>query len=368
MSTSAETIHVAGAGIGGLATAVALQRQGLPVVVYDRAPELTPVGAGLSLWPNAVLGLESLGVTGIRGGAIPRGGAGLYRWDGEPLAKDAGEAIEQRYGAPLVLLHRAELQQALLDALVPGSLRLGVALESFTQDEGSVSLRLADGDTVSGPLLVGADGLRSTVRAELFGDEPPRESGLVAHRGVVALDNPPLAGELWGADGVFGVAPLSGGRVYWYATQREGDTRDLLETFGDWAAPVPEILRRSTDVLRHRLYDRPPARRWTEGRVALLGDAAHPMLPFLGQGACQAIEDAVALGDAVRTHGAAPDALRAYEQARRKRAAMLIKRSRAAGRIAHVQSAWKRALRDTLVHRTPESARYRQLDAAIGRS
>jgi 2-polyprenyl-6-methoxyphenol hydroxylase-like FAD-dependent oxidoreductase len=368
MSTSAETIHVAGAGIGGLATAAALQGQGLPVVVHDRAPELTPIGAGLSLWPNAVLALEALGVTGLRGGTIPRGGAGLYRWDGEPLAKNAGEAIEQRYGAPLVLLHRAELQQALLAVLAPGSLRLGEALESFTQDEGRVSLRFADGGTDSGALLVGADGLRSTVRAELLGDESPRESGLIAHRGVVALDAPPLAGELWGADGVFGVAPLSGGRVYWYATQREGDSRDLLEIFGDWAAPVPEILRRSTDVLRHRLYDRPPARRWAEGRVALLGDAAHPMLPFLGQGACQAIEDAVALGDAVRTHGAVPDALRAYEQARRRRAAMLVKRSRAAGRVAHVQSRWKRGLRDELVRRTPERARYRQLDAAIGAS
>ena len=154
--------------------------------------------------------------------------------------------------------------------------------------------------------------------------------------------------------------------MYWYATQREGDTRDLLETFGDWAAPVPEILRRSTDVLQHRLYDRPPARRWTDGRVALLGDAAHPMLPFLGQGACQAIEDAVALGEAVCTHGAVPDALRAYEQARRKRAAMLVKRSRAAGRIAHLRSGWKRELRDALVRRTPDGARYRQLDAAIG--
>ena len=124
VSSSTETIHVAGAGIGGLATAVALQQQGVPVVVHDRASELTPVGAGISVWPNAVLALESLGVSGLRGGSIPRGGAGLYRWDGEPLATNAGEAIERRYGAPLVLLHRAELQQALLRALAP---RIGPA-------------------------------------------------------------------------------------------------------------------------------------------------------------------------------------------------------------------------------------------------
>ena len=127
--------------------------------------ELTPVGAGISVWPNAVLALESLGVSGLRGGSIPRGGAGLYRWDGEPLATNAGEAIERRYGAPLVLLHRAELQQALLQALAPESIRLGETLVSFEQDDGHVTLHFADGSADSGALLVGADGLRSTVRA-----------------------------------------------------------------------------------------------------------------------------------------------------------------------------------------------------------
>ena len=366
MSSSTETIHVAGAGIGGLATAVALQQQGVPVVVHDRACELTPVGAGISVWPNAVLALESLGVSGLRGGSIPRGGAGLYRWDGEPLATNAGEAIERRYGAPLVLLHRAELQQALLQALTPESIRLGETLVSFEQDDGHVTLHFADGSADSGALLVGADGLRSTVRAQLLGDDPPRDSGLVAHRGVVALDAPALAGELWGPHGVFGLAPLSGSRVYWYATQRAGDTRDLLEAFGEWASPVPEVLSRAEDILRHPLYDRPPARRWTHGRATLLGDAAHPMLPFLGQGACQAIEDAVAIGSAVAEHGAVPEALRAYERARRKRAAMLVKRSRTAGRVAHLRSAWQRGVRDALVRHMPDGARFRQLDAAIG--
>jgi 2-polyprenyl-6-methoxyphenol hydroxylase-like FAD-dependent oxidoreductase len=363
MSNSTETIHIAGAGIGGLAAAIALQRKGMRVVLHEGAPELAPLGAGLSVWPNAVRALESIGVTGLRGGAMPRGGGGLYRSDGAPLATDASDAIEQRYGAPLVLLHRSELQYALMDALAPGTLRLGETLASYSQDADRVTLHFADGSTDSGALLIGADGLRSTVRAAILGDEPPRESGLVAYRGVVALDAPARVGEFWGAAGVFGVVPLSGGRVYWYATQREGDTRSLAETFGDWAEPIPEILSRSTDVLRHALYDRAPAPRWTDGRVALLGDAAHPMLPFLGQGACQAIEDAVALGVAVGEHGAVPEALRAYERARRKRATMLVKRSRIAGRVAHARA---RRLRDAVVRHTPERARYRQLDAAVG--
>jgi 2-polyprenyl-6-methoxyphenol hydroxylase-like FAD-dependent oxidoreductase len=256
---------------------------------------------------------------------------------------------------------------ALVEALAPESLRLGETLASLEQDEEHVTLHFfADGSAHSGALLVGADGLRSTVRAELLGDDPPRDSGLVAHRGVVAFDEPCLAGELWGPDGVFGLVPLSSSRLYWYATQREGDTRELLEAFGDWASPVPEVLAKAQDVLRHPLYDRPPARRWTEGRVALLGDAAHPMLPFLGQGACQAIEDAVAMGSAIAEHGAVPEALRAYERARRKRAAMLVRRSRTAGRVAHLRSAWQRGVRDALLRHTPDRARYRQLDAAIG--
>lgn len=214
----------------------------MPVVVSDCATELEPLGAGLSLWPNAVVALESLGVTGLRGGDIPRGGAGLYRWDGEPLATD-GEAIEQRYGAPLVLLHRAELQQALLSGLAPDTVRLGETLESFAQDEGGVSLQFADGSGDRASLLVGADGLRSVVRAGLFGDKEPRSSGLVAHRGVVSVGPPRRAGEFWGAGGVFGVAPLSDGRVYWYATQHEDDDREPGEVFGAWAPPIPEILR-----------------------------------------------------------------------------------------------------------------------------
>ena len=362
MSTSPETVHITGAGIGGLATAIALQRRGLSVVVHERAADLVPLGAGLSLWPNAVAALGALGVA-VRG---PRGDGGLYRWDGAPLAVTKGDDIEERYGAPLVLLHRAELQQALLDALVPGTVRLGETLASFEQDEERVTLHFDDGSTHSGALLIGADGLRSTVRAGLLGDEPPRASGLIAHRAVVGYDDPELAGEFWGAEGVFGVAPLSGGRVYWYATQREGDTRALLDVVGGWVRPIGELVARTPaeHVLCHPLFDRPPARRWTDGRVALLGDAAHPMLPFLGQGACQAIEDAAALGDAVERHGAVPDALHAYERARRKRAAMLVKRSRAAGRVAHARRG--RRLRDALVRRTPAGARFRQLDAALG--
>src|SRR4051812_10925964 len=148
-----QSIHIAGAGIGGLTAAVALQRQGVTVVVHESARALAPLGAGLSLWPNGGLALESLGVSGLRGGSIPRGGAGLCRWDGVPLAVDAGDAIEQRYGAPLVLLPRAELQHALLEALAPGIVHLDEAIASYEQTDDGVLLHLADGSTAEGDLL-----------------------------------------------------------------------------------------------------------------------------------------------------------------------------------------------------------------------
>lgn len=364
MSRSLDTIHIAGAGVGGLAAAVALQRRGLPVVVHERAAELVPVGAGLSLWPNAVMALRSIGVD--VGGL--RGAGGLYRWDGRPLAVGDGEAIETRYGAPLVLLHRADLQQALLDSLAPGTTRLGETVDTFLQEDHRVVVRLTDGRSHSGALLIGADGLRSAVRERLLGPESLRDSGLVAHRAVVAFDDPGVAGEFWGAPGVFGVAPLSDGRVYWYATQRSGDERPPAEVFGHWAEPIGDLIAATPHehVLTHPLHDRPPARRWVDGRVGLLGDAAHPMLPFLGQGACQAIEDAVALAEAIGERGASPQALAAYEHARHKRAAMLVRRSRSAGQVAHVRRAWQRRLRDVVVRRTPVAVRTRQLDAAIG--
>jgi 2-polyprenyl-6-methoxyphenol hydroxylase-like FAD-dependent oxidoreductase len=379
MSADSPDVLIAGAGIGGLAAAVALRQAGATVAVVERAGRLTALGAGLSLWPNAVAALRALRTgDAIQGEQIPRGAAGLWRWDGTPLATDDPAEIERRYGAPLVLVHRAELHAALLGALDAGTVQLGDAVAGLTQDARGVRVHLDSGRTADAGLLVAADGLESTVRARVFGDEPPRYSGLVAYRSVVEHPAPERAGEFWGPGGVFGVVPLSGGRVYWYATQHQADPgaarrpeeerRVLLGAFGAWAAPIPALLEHTPAdaVLRHPLFDRPPGGRWTSGRVALLGDAAHPMLPFLGQGAGQAIEDAAALGAAVEQAGPVPAALTAYEQVRRRRAEMLVKRSRAAGRVAHLPPGWPSALRDAALRVVPPGLRRRQLDAVVG--
>jgi 2-polyprenyl-6-methoxyphenol hydroxylase-like FAD-dependent oxidoreductase len=372
------SVVVVGAGIGGLAAAVALRQAGADVTVFERAPELQPLGAGLSLWPNAVRALRSLGVADmIEKADVPRGEAGLWRWDGRALATTRSPEISDRYGAPLVLLHRSEIQQALHSALPSGTVVLGAALEGLEQDAAAVRVMFSGGRTVTADMLVGADGLYSTVRGALIGEAPPRYSGLIAHRAVFEGPVTGLTGECWGPSGVFGVVPLSGGHTYWYATHRATDpaaeppadeTRRILrERFAAWAHPIPELLERTPAdrILRHPLYDRPPHEGWSRGRATLLGDAAHPMLPFLGQGACQAIEDAVALRDAIGSGASVPEALQFYADIRHARTAEVVKRSRAAGRIAHLRAGWQRRLRDAALARTPARVRWRQLDATL---
>jgi 2-polyprenyl-6-methoxyphenol hydroxylase-like FAD-dependent oxidoreductase len=371
-------VAVVGAGIGGLAAAVALRRIGADVTVHERAPRLEPLGAGLSLWPHAVHALRSLGVAeAIEAGEIPRGDGGLWRWDGTPLALQSADVLAQRYGAPLVLVHRGEIQRALASALPPGTVKCGQALRGFEQDDDGVRATFDSGEVVQADGLVGADGLLSTVRGALIGGGPPSYSGLIAHRAVVDGPAPAITGECWGEPGVFGLVPLSGGRVYWYATLRSADPDGvppadeakarLLEAFGDWAAPIPQLVADTQPeaILRHALFDRRPRPGWSRGRVGLLGDAAHPMLPFLGQGACQALEDAVALGDALAAATSVAEGLQAYERRRYARAAMVVRRSRAAGRLAHVAAPWQRAVRDGAVRRVPDALRLRQLDATL---
>jgi 2-polyprenyl-6-methoxyphenol hydroxylase-like FAD-dependent oxidoreductase len=349
---------VIGAGIGGLAAAIALGRAGREVIVYEAAPEHRPLGAGISIWPNGVRALRSLGLERLLDRGLTQAG-GVRRADGSMLAGFGPEAIQRRFGEPILGLHRAELHEALLAGCGAERVRLGMRLSAIEGEE----LRFEDGTTARAELIVGADGLNSAVRAELLGDGAPDDAGIVAYRGVAAGVGEVPAGEWWGIGSVAGLLPLRDGRVYWYFGARGEDRPGrLAELAGAYDARVAEVVAGTPaeQVLVHRLYDRDPVSGWSRGGATLLGDAAHPMLPFIGQGAGAALEDAVVLGACVGAHDDVATALAAYERARAERTALFVKKSRQGAAVALPASVLARRLRDTLLPLLPESARLRQ--------
>lgn len=358
---------IVGGGIGGLSTGLALKRAGWSVQVLERSPELQPIGAGLSLWPNAVRALRALGAGEIvdSGGAL-EAGVSLRRADGSPIYGYEARAIEDRYGAPLVGVHRADLLEGLLRALGEDSVRFGAGASRA----GDGIVLLSDGGEIEGDLIVGADGLHSVVREHLLGSADPRESGIASFRGVVAWSGDVRAGEWWGPGSIAGMLPVGEGRVYWYVGYRgdsAGGAAELAARAEDYGSPIPELIAATPeeDVLFHNLFDRDPPTRMAAGNVALVGDAAHPMLPFLGQGACCALEDAVALALAVEAGVDIESALAGYDADRVPRAKGLVKGSRAAARIALAPGALARTLRNATLGVAPSAIRIRQLDRVI---
>lgn len=383
-------VAVVGAGIGGLTAAIALGRAGADVTVFERARELREVGAGLLLAANAQKAFAKLGLQQAVGRLGTPASAGEIRsWRGEVLASVPMEELERRVGAASAAVHRADLQALLSREMGEEPLRLGSACVGFEQDERGVTVLLADGREEHADLLVGADGLRSTVRARLLGPGEPRYAGYTSWRAVAEPDDELLPWghgfECWGRGARFGCAHIGGGRVYWFATRNapegekdgpagspDGPKRALLELFNGWYRPVEALVEATEEgaIRRDDIYDREPSKRWGEGRVTLLGDAAHPTTPNLGQGACLAIEDAVVLARCLEnrrggTRGV-PEALRRYEGLRRERAAKVVRLSRRVGRVGQLENPALRRLRDLVLKATPPGAYLRQVEEVVG--
>jgi 2-polyprenyl-6-methoxyphenol hydroxylase-like FAD-dependent oxidoreductase len=367
---------IVGGGIGGLCAAIALRRAGLDVTVYEQASEIKEVGAGSSLWANAIRALDRLGLgDAVRDLSVPYEVGGLRASDGTALTTVSAEELVRLFGIPVIVMHRADLLAVLLAAVPKDCLRLGGRVRSIRQDDRSVTVELSDGSAESGDLLVGADGLTSVCRAALHGDERPRYAGCTAWRAVVPFDKRAVkATETWGGGRVFGQVPISNGRVYWYAAQNvaQGGSspqpkRELLELFAGWHAPIEALIDAAaeTAILRNDLFDRPGLKRWGQGRVTLLGDAAHPMTPFLGQGACQAIEDAVVLGECMSAERDPVVALRDYERRRIPRANAFVNRSHVVGQIARLENRMLIALRNALLKRISPTFQARQIASMI---
>lgn len=371
---------IIGAGIGGLAAAIGLRQAGWEAVIYERTAEIREVGAGLSLWPNAVKALQKLGMgEAINALSIPQLGGGIHTWKGEMLVGQSGEALKQRYGMPVIVAHRAELQSALANAVPPELVHLSAQLTHFEQNSQGVIAHFDDGKTVQGDVLIGADGIKSVVRGQLFPASTPRYAGYTAWRGVTDFAGSTEAnywGESWGHGKRFGLAPLSSGRAYWFATQNApegniipvGERKAYLRRlFQGWHHPI-ETLIETTDeaaILHNDIYDIAPLKSWIDGRVALLGDAAHAMTPNLGQGACQAIEDAVVLGAVLRDAADVPTALHMYETRRLARATGIQSQSQRIGMVGQWANPLACWVRDRLV-KASAGLQTRQLDSVVG--
>jgi 2-polyprenyl-6-methoxyphenol hydroxylase-like FAD-dependent oxidoreductase len=370
---------VVGSGIGGLAAAIALERSRCEVLVLEQAPELIEVGAGLTLWPNGVRALAALGLGEVRDFGSVQGAGGVRIPSGRWLTRIDMSQIRDRFGEPVLGVHRADLLRLLLERARQGSeIRLGVTVRRVRQDSSGVTAVLADGSEARADIVVGADGVDSVVRRQLYPDSRSRYAGFSAWRAVIQTEGPApgMQGETMGIGQLFGFVPIEPQRIYWFAAARVpeqpsyqgGSNREeLTRRFGEWHDPIPRLVRDTPEdqIHYHPIHEVPSLPAWSVGRVTLLGDAAHAMTPNLGQGACQALEDAVALGETVGAESDPVAALAAYQRARLRRATGIAARSRLTSRVALANHPLTAALRNLVIGLIPNGAVTRGLSPIL---
>jgi 2-polyprenyl-6-methoxyphenol hydroxylase-like FAD-dependent oxidoreductase len=354
---------VIGGGIGGLAAAIALNRAGVPVRVFERARELREAGTALTLWSNAIRAAQKLGVSD----AIAAAGTAIEYAEvrnsrGRLLVRTPVGEIGRELGAPSICIPRSALQTILLESIPRDAVRLGVPCESIREDAQSVTAQFGDGVSESGDVLIGADGFHSVVAAQLHGVRAARYGGYTSWRAIAQFSDPALvpgvASESWGCGARFGIVPLSSDRVYWFAkaTAPAGGSGEFRrDLFRDWHAPISALIDATLpeSILHHDIFDREPILPWGRGRITLLGDAAHPTLPDLAQGACMALEDAVVLSRVLHAGGDPVAALRTYEAVRAPRTSWLTRRARRQSRIGQRSSVPACVFRNLIMRMLP---------------
>jgi salicylate hydroxylase len=360
-------IAVIGGGIGGLTAARALLRRGFEVAVYEAAPELKEIGAGVALGPNAMKALRSLDLEApVRAVAWESEYQLLRNWrSGRIISKTARS---DQFGATGCTAHRADLLDVLAAALPAGTVQLAARCVGVATHADGATARFTDGTEIEADVIVGADGIHSAVRASLFGPGAPRFTGKICWRCLVPVDAVP--GGLSTTDGTTWLGPHGAVVVYlvrrgelvnvvahydndsWTEESwiRECDRAEVIENYRGWHESLLRLFAASERHYKWALYDRDPLNRWSTGRATILGDAAHPMLPYLGQGACQAMEDGCVLAAALaRLPDDLPGALQLYERVRLPRANRVVLSARARGEDNHLVSPWAAMKRDALI-------------------
>ncbi len=375
-------VAIIGGGIGGLTAANALMQAGIEVAVYEATAELKEIGAGVALHPNAMNVLRAIGVEDD-----VRNVAGRSEWQvmrnwktGRLIGKTSRQQQAASFGTAGATVHRADLLDVLAGALQADIVTLGKRCTEVQPDGAVAVARFADGSEIEADVIVGADGIHSAVRTSLFGPDAPRFTGKICYRSVVSTEavrgaRPSTEGAQWfGPHGTIVLYPMRGEELINVVCHYDDDgyrheswiaecsREEVLERYDGWHESLLRLFAAADTWYKWALYDRDPIPRWTRGRVTVLGDAAHPMLPYLGQGACQAIEDGAVLATALSAEASDPlTGLARYERTRRPRASRVVLTARERGQSNHLTSRWaawqrdlKIALRRRVNRRDPE--------------
>lgn len=381
MSGRATRVLIVGGGIAGLTLAAALARAAVDAELVERAPAWAPVGAGIGLGINAVLGLRAVGADA----EVAARGVACDRWDivdsdDRPITRFDLTDVARLYRASAISIHRADLHDALLAAADGVPIRLGTTVDRLAANGGGMDVRFSDGAEKRFDLVVGADGIRSRVRELTFGDAALTYAGYTSFRMVV--ERPAgFAGilEMWGRGRRVGLSPVNRDQLYCYTTlttprgdaDRPGERLALFRSafagFGGWFPAVLDQLTRPDQLFRGDIEEL-IAHPWRQGRVLLIGDAAHAMTPNLGQGGAMAIEDAVALAHCLRQHADVDEALADYLRRRQARVRAVQDRSRLFGRIGHIRNPLAASARNFVIRRLGRAQAWRLVAAPVGRA
>jgi 2-polyprenyl-6-methoxyphenol hydroxylase-like FAD-dependent oxidoreductase len=368
---------IIGGGIGGLTLAVALQRKGFNVKVYENAPAWKPLGAGLGLAGNAIKAFREIGIEEdiLRLGKVIKQ-IHIKTASGKKILTTDSEKVSARYGVVNnFAIHRADLHEVLVSLLLPGTVVLNKRCEDFQSTPQGVKLTFQDGTSAEADFVIASDGIHSVFRKKLVSGSKPRYSGYTCWRGVIS-DLPSdfdmnETSESWGAGSRFGLVPLTGNRVYWFACLNapQNDTvmkslgaEEILSFFKDFHDPIPQLLQRvrDQDVIWSDIIDIKPLKKFAFGNVLLMGDAAHATTPNMGQGACMAIEDACVLANLLEKQMQPDRAFIEFEKQRIGRTTRIVNDSWMLGKVAQWENPLLVSMRNWLMSVTPESATERQ--------
>lgn len=375
-------VGIIGGGIAGLTLAHVLHQKGIPFRLFERTGGIETAGAGIIIPPNAVEIFRRLGIDGdVKAKGIELDSMNILDRSGKPINAISRDFYDRFTRFRPVAIARRDLHELLFRLLMEriGSeppITFGKKFISSEIGKDRVIARFEDGSSESFDLLVGADGLRSRLRNEMIGDSL-RSSGQFCYRGIASVEGAVASNlyEFWNGAGRFGYVPIGAGRVYWYATvplarsshRFERDTDFLIDCFGELDPIVSGLVTKTGDpnIIRGELADRKPLRGWSGRATVLIGDAAHPTTPNLGQGAAMGIESAFVLGESLAKHQNLRDALRRFERIRFSRTKMVTDRSWTLGKVSHIENRILASLRNGMMSHTPDFAVRRSLRRVV---